>query len=1080
MTRGPRDQAIPPEEILPLAIEFINQYYKSFKSPQVKEHLARVEEVSKEITDTGTYQLTTEELFYGAKQAWRNAPRCIGRIQWSNLKLFDARKCNSAQEMFDHICTHLRYASNDGNLRSTITVFPQRTDGKHDFRVWNSQLVRYAGYQLEDGSIIGDPASIEFTKLCMMLGWTPRFERFEVLPMVLQFNGEDPEIFEIPRDVILEVEMEHPRYDWFKDLGLRWYALPAVANMLLEVGGLEFPGCPFNGWYMGSEIGVRDFCDIQRYNVLEQVGKKMGLDTRKLSNLWKDQAVVEINIAVLHSFQKRNVTIMDHHTAAESFMKHMQNEFRLRGGCPADWVWIVPPISGSITPVFHQEMLNYILSPFYYYQPDPWKTHVWHDESRRPQKNMIKFKHLAKAVLFTSALMRKTMAQRVKATILFATETGKSETFARKLCTMFNSAFNTKVMCMDDYELSDLAQESLVLVVASTFGNGDSPGNGEVINYSFTLRFHLHQIQGARRLSYHYILFGMSRRHDKALSNAKKIITIKAHSLWETTLELWGTSNSLSRFRFKINCPLKFSTRYSVFGLGSRMYPQFCAFAHAVDRKLQQLGAAQMSPTGEGDELSGQEESFIGWALNTFKTACNVFRVRGQVDLSQFKATTTSEVWEPSKYRLANIAQPMDLGDVVVCRRGLKLRAHLRDSRLLSSRSTILVELSCGPSEELQYLPGEHIGVFPSNQAELVSGLIKRLKDSPAPNQCVKVEVLGYSLLPSDWTATERIPACTLSEALTHFLDITTPPAPQLLKKVAQLATEESEKNRLLELSQNSQEYEKWRSFSSPTILELLQEFPSIQCTSTFLLTQLMLLKPRYYSVSSSLDKSPRQIHLTVAVVNYRTKDGQGPLHHGVCTSWFNTMEMNEMVPCYVRSTAGFHLPKNPSKPCILIGPGTGIAPFRSFWQQRLHDFETQGTRACGMTLVFGCRHSEMDHIYKEETQALKAKGILKDVYTAYSREPGTQKTYVQDILREKLASKVYSALHEEKGHIYICGEIQMAQDVAETLKEVVAKQGNMSVEEAEEFLTELKNQKRYHEDIFGGERAAAKERIRQ
>uniref|UniRef100_A0A4W3IBC4 Nitric oxide synthase, inducible n=1 Tax=Callorhinchus milii TaxID=7868 RepID=A0A4W3IBC4_CALMI len=951
MTRGPRDQAIPPEEILPLAIEFINQYYKSFKSPQVKEHLARVEEVSKEITDTGTYQLTTEELFYGAKQAWRNAPRCIGRIQWSNLKLFDARKCNSAQEMFDHICTHLRYASNDGNLRSTITVFPQRTDGKHDFRVWNSQLVRYAGYQLEDGSIIGDPASIEFTKLCMMLGWTPRFERFEVLPMVLQFNGEDPEIFEIPRDVILEVEMEHPRQVFYPFI---WFS--------------NFP--PF---FNNTEVII-----------FLQVGKKMGLDTRKLSNLWKDQAVVEINIAVLHSFQKRNVTIMDHHTAAESFMKHMQNEFRLRGGCPADWVWIVPPISGSITPVFHQEMLNYILSPFYYYQPDPWKTHVWHDESRRPQKNMIKFKHLAKAVLFTSALMRKTMAQRVKATILFATETGKSETFARKLCTMFNSAFNTKVMCMDDYELSDLAQESLVLVVASTFGNGDSPGNGEVINYSFTLR-------------------------------------------------------------------------YSVFGLGSRMYPQFCAFAHAVDRKLQQLGAAQMSPTGEGDELSGQEESFIGWALNTFKTACNVFRVRGQVDLSQFKATTTSEVWEPSKYRLANIAQPMDLcaalsklhlKDVVPMT--LKSRTNLQSAK--SSRSTILVELSCGPSEELQYLPGEHIGVFPSNQAELVSGLIKRLKDSPAPNQCVKVEVRGDKA--SDWTATERIPACTLSEALTHFLDITTPPAPQLLKKVAQLATEESEKNRLLELSQNSQEYEKWRSFSSPTILELLQEFPSIQCTSTFLLTQLMLLKPRYYSVSSSLDKSPRQIHLTVAVVNYRTKVqcARFPLL-GFCFENLSSF------------TAGFHLPKNPSKPCILIGPGTGIAPFRSFWQQRLHDFETQ---ACGMTLVFGCRHSEMDHIYKEETQALKAKGILKDVYTAYSREPGTQKTYVQDILREKLASKVYSALHEEKGHIYICGEIQMAQDVAETLKEVVAKQGNMSVEEAEEFLTELKNQKRYHEDIFG------------
>ena len=94
----------------------------------------------------------------------------------------------------------------------------------------------------------------------------------------------------------------------------------------------------------------------------------MGLDSSNLSTLWKDQVLVEVNIAVIYSFQKNNITIVDHHTASDSFVKHIQTEYRQRGGCPADWVWIVPPISGSITSVFHQEMVNYNLKPSYEYQ----------------------------------------------------------------------------------------------------------------------------------------------------------------------------------------------------------------------------------------------------------------------------------------------------------------------------------------------------------------------------------------------------------------------------------------------------------------------------------------------------------------------------------------------------------------------------------------------------------------------------------------------------------------------------------------------------------------------------------------
>ncbi|KAK2111535.1 Nitric oxide synthase, inducible [Saguinus oedipus] len=232
---------------------------------------------------------------------------------------------------------------------------------------------------------------------------------------------------------------------------------------------------------------------------------------------------------------------MDHHSAAESFMKYMQNEYRARGGCPADWIWLVPPISGSITPVFHQEMLNYVLSPFYYYQnksqptlqctgampgigeatlgemqPQPslagfsdrdgvqasllsfspahdgveaWKTHDWQDKKRRPKRREIPLKVLVKAVLFACMLMRKTMASRVGVTILFATETGKSEALAWDLGALFSCAFNPKVLCMDKYRLSCLEEERLLLVVTSTFGNGDCPSNGEKLKKSlFTLK----------------------------------------------------------------------------------------------------------------------------------------------------------------------------------------------------------------------------------------------------------------------------------------------------------------------------------------------------------------------------------------------------------------------------------------------------------------------------------------------------------------------------------------------------------------------------------------------------------------
>uniref|UniRef100_A0A671R3N1 Nitric oxide synthase n=1 Tax=Sinocyclocheilus anshuiensis TaxID=1608454 RepID=A0A671R3N1_9TELE len=1024
-----------------------------------KAHVDRQEEVKKEIETSGMYQLKDRELIYGAKHAWRNAARCVGRIQWSKLQVFDARDCTTAHGMFNYICNHIKYATNKGNLRSAITIFPQRTDGKHDFRVWNSQLIRYAGYKQPDGSILGDPASVELTEICIQQGW--------------KAPKKEPNIL----------------FEWFKELNLKWYGLPAVSNMLLEIGGLEFTACPFSGWYMGTEIGVRDFCDSSRYNILEEVATMMGLDTRKTSSLWKDQALVEINIAVLYSFQVSKVTIVDHHSATESFIKHMENEYRVRGGCPGDWVWIVPPMSGSITPVFHQEMLNYRLTPSFEYQPDPWNTHVWKGMNGTPtKKRAIGFKKLAKAVKFSAKLMGQAMAKRVKATILFATETGKSQDYAKTLCEIFKHAFDAKVMSMDEYDTVDLEHETLVLVVTSTFGNGDPPENGEKFGAAL-----------------------MEMRHPTTSVEDRKSYKVRFNSVSSYSDTHKSSSDEPeSKANFESTGPLA-NVRFSVFGLGSRAYPHFCAFAHAVDTLFEELGGERILRMGEGDELCGQEESFKTWAKKVFKAACDVFCVGDDVNIEKANDSLISNdrSWKKSKFRMTYTAEAPTLTQALYSIHKKKvygakflMRQNLQSAR--SNRLTIFVRLDANNHESLKYLPGDHLGVFPGNNEVLVTTLIEKLEDAPPVNQIVKVEFLeerntALGVI-SNWTDESRIPPCTIYQAFKYFLDITTPPSPLLLQQFAPLATNEKQRKRLEVLSKSDmvkkgsekgsincqqpghkiqkmevhngestglQEYEEWKWYNNPTIVEVLEEFPSLQIPSTLLLTQLPLLQPRYYSISSSPDLHPGEIHLTVAVVSYRPRDGEGPVHHGVCSSWLNSLE-GDAVPCFVRGAPSFRMPKDSQVPCILIGPGTGIAPFRSFWQQRLYDIENKGIKACPIILVFGCRQSQIDHIYKEETIQAKNKEVFKELYTAYSREPGRPKKYVQDVLREQLSETVYKYLREGGGHIYVCGDVTMAGDVLKTVQQIFKLHGNMSLEDAGFYISKLRDENRYHEDIFG------------
>lgn len=330
---------------------------------------ARRDEVREEIERTGTYVHTPDELVYGARLAWRNASRCIGRFFWEHLQVRDMRHLSTEEEIFESLVEHMRLATNEGDLQSMITVF---RPGDPQIRLWNGQLVRYAGYRAEDGHVVGDPANVELTDLAQSLGWKGPGTRFDILPLILQIGDAAPRMFELPREVCLEVPIEHPTLPWFSELGLRWHALPAVANLALDLGGVQYRCIPFNGFYMGTEIGARNLSDVDRYDMLPTIAERMGLDRSDTATLWRDRALVELNVAVLHSFRRSRVRIQDHHAMARYFAQFEAAEREAGRPVYGDWSWLVPPMSGSTSPLFFRDDLrNVIVKPMYAYQGPP-------------------------------------------------------------------------------------------------------------------------------------------------------------------------------------------------------------------------------------------------------------------------------------------------------------------------------------------------------------------------------------------------------------------------------------------------------------------------------------------------------------------------------------------------------------------------------------------------------------------------------------------------------------------------------------------------------------------------------------
>ena len=352
-----------------------------------------------------------------------------------------------------------------------------------------------------------------------------------------------------------------------------------------------------------------------------------------------------------------------------------------------------------------------------------------------------------------------------------------------------------------------------------------------------------------------------------------------------------------------------------------------------------------------------------------------------------------------------------------------------------SAKDTRLIAIDLTGSG-ISYLPGDSLGVCPVNCSDLVDDVLRRLHASgdeevPTPDR-------------------RRLP---LRESLQTVYDINKP-SDALIELLAKRATNSTEAAALRQLVDGQE----GGYLDDADILDVLTRFRSADLTPDEFVNVLSSLQPRLYSISSSLSAFPNQVHLTVGVVRFQ----QGARDRkGVCSTFLaDRVQHGDPVRIYLQPSHGFRLPAGGATPIIMIGPGTGIAPFRAFLQER------KCTGATGLNwLIFGDQHGETDFLYQSELQDYKASGLLTRLDTAFSRDQ-EEKLYVQHRLLE-YAADVWAWI-EQGAHIYVCGDAKrMARDVDQALQQIIVEQGRMKPADGKNFLQGLRTAKRYLRDVY-------------
>ena len=336
----------------------------------------------------------------------------------------------------------------------------------------------------------------------------------------------------------------------------------------------------------------------------------------------------------------------------------------------------------------------------------------------------------------------------------------------------------------------------------------------------------------------------------------------------------------------------------------------------------------------------------------------------------------------------------------------------------------------------LNFEVGDSLAVYPTNDPELVGEII---------------HAIGAK---GDEPVTAAKTQKGLREALLRDFSITQP-TPKFLRAI----TERANSSTLLkDLMHAGRKEDLDRYLWGMEVIDFLNEHPSAKFSPEEFVGLLTKLQPRLYSVASSLRAFPDQVHFIVDVIRY---ESHGRERKGVCSSFMAERAENVPVPVYPSSAKHFHLPENPDMPIIMIGPGTGVAPFRAFLQER-HALGAKGKN----WLFFGAQRESCDYAYKEDFDQFKREGLLTRLDCAWSRDQA-HKVYVQHRLLEN-GAEIWKWIDGEGAQFFVCGDARrMAKDVDAALRKIVQEQGGKSVEQANEYVEKLKSDKRYKRDVY-------------
>ncbi|WP_433583672.1 assimilatory sulfite reductase (NADPH) flavoprotein subunit [Paenibacillus amylolyticus] len=456
--------------------------------------------------------------------------------------------------------------------------------------------------------------------------------------------------------------------------------------------------------------------------------------------------------------------------------------------------------------------------------------------------------------------------------------------------------------------------------------------------------------------------------------------------------------------------------RYSVLALGDTSYEFFCQTGKDFDKRLQELGGTALVPRVDCDV--DFDEPAAEWMNEVLASLSSTSAAASTVTT---EAVTAAVSGGESEYDRTNPFKAEVLENLNLNGRG-------------SDRETRHIELSLEGSS-LDYEPGDSLGVFPENHPRLVDELIAAM----------------------GWNADERVTVnkngdqASVHEALLRYFEITAVTKP-VVEQLAKLNPESG----LTALLADDSEFR--TVMNSCDLLDLVQDYNLKGIPAAEFVAVLRKIPARLYSIASSSKSFPDEVHLTVRTVRY---EARGRERYGVCSVHLaERIEAGDALPVYIQHNPNFKLPENPDTPIIMVGPGTGVAPFRSFLGER------EETGAEGKTwLFYGDQHFSTDFLYQTEWQRWLKDGVLTKMDVAFSRDT-EQKVYVQHRMLEH-SKELYQWL-QEGASVYICGdEKKMAHDVHAALTTILEQEGGLSPEQASEYLTRLQQEKRYQRDVY-------------